>query len=188
MICLGIYQAIKNNKKNLTDLTNTYSHEYSFWFQCTWHLWCEVPFREVMQVILHLENNQPINASSCRNHLKFLSSAHLMGRNDAKTVQNVVLRKWKFPFSNNPFWSVLPLASAVLYHKRSIPCLAVVHCILMSSGTKYQLKSLWKTLSLVDIWVLIWNVIRFFEWPGNFKQVLSKGMSYLIQALSHFPC
>lgn len=38
-------------------------------------------------------------------------------------------------------------------------------------GTKHQLKSLWKTLSLVDIWILIWNVIWFFEWPGYFKLI-----------------
>lgn len=117
-----------------------------------------------MQVILNLENNQP---SNCRDHLKFLSSAHLLGRNDAKTAQKVILLEWKFSFSNNPSWSVLSHVSTVPYHKRSIPSLAVVS--FYPHVKKHQLKSLWKTLSLLGIWVLIWNVIWFFEWPGSFK-------------------
>lgn len=116
-----------------------------------------MPFWEVIQVLLHLWNNKPTTPSNCKDHLKFLSSAQLMGRNEAKTVQNIVL------FPNECFHSVTipldpayPMAPLCSATRRAF--IALLWFIASSCPVGYNVnRSCYErlSLSLVDLWVLL---------------------------------
>lgn len=124
-----------------------------------------MPFWEVIQVLLHLQNNKPTKPSNCKDHLKFLSSAQLLGRNVAKTVQNILL------FPNEGFHSVTippdpayPMAPLCSTTRRAF--IALLWFIAASCPTGYSVN--WSryerpSLSLVDLWVLLsmWINIKF---------------------------
>lgn len=123
------------------------------------------PFGRLYKFFFHLRNNKPTKPSNCKDHLKFLSSAQLLGRNVAKTVQNIVLLPnesfHSVTIPPDPSYPMTPLCSTT---RRAF--IALLWFIAASCPIGYSVN--WSrcerpSLSLVGLWVLFstWINIKF---------------------------